>query len=125
MVIIGVYLKISGLPDEAILGQYFKYRFLGRFPFSQFFSVGDFGNVPCQMERLFSSSSKLAISLADQKTYMMAQEDYKMEIVILISVPIGWNGRSGEPSKIVHLFRKFPINLRVPFVFQPVIPEFW
>ena len=54
--------------------------------------VGNFGNVPCQKERLFSSLSKLTISLVDQKAY-----DNKMEMNILFK----WNGkfRSNQSEK--------------------------
>ena len=45
--------------------------------------VGNFGKFPCQTERLFSSHSKLASSLVDQETYVVAQEDKEMEMEIL------------------------------------------
>ena len=40
-----------------------------------------------------------------------------------IYVPAGWNGKWGIPQKVVRLFRKFPVELRVPFAFKPVEPE--
>lgn len=52
----------------------------------QTFSVGNSGNVSCQIERLFLSFIKLAILLVDQKTYVtvqMAQENEKVEMEFL------------------------------------------
>ena len=40
-----------------------------------------------------------------------------------VSVPVGCNEKSGAASKVVRLFRKFPLEPRVPFAFQPVEPE--
>ena len=73
----------------------------------------------------FSIRSTLAISLVDQKTYEMAQEDNKMETKILrkwtaISVLTGYNRKSGVLPKVVRLFQKIPFDLRVSFLFQPV-----
>ena len=57
---------------------------------------------------------------------MMAQEDNTIEMEILckwpkISVPNGWNGKSGEHQIGSPFFSaKFSCDPRVPFKFQPV-----
>ena len=88
------------------------------------FSVGNFGNFPYQMKILFPEIFNLAMSLGDQKTYVMAQEDNKIEMEILangtlIAIPTGWNSKSCP----FVLPGKFPFHQRVLFALQP-IPEF-
>ena len=41
----------------------------------------------------------------------------------VISVPTGWNGKSGVPPMVVCLFQKIPFDPRISFAFQPVEPE--
>ena len=70
-----------------------------------------------RVERLSSSHSKLAISLVDQKKYVMAQrsqEDSKMEMAILCKLNSKFRSnwlepKSGVPPKVVCLFRKISV----------------
>ena len=61
----------------------------------------------CSLPGALCFHSKLAISFLDQKRNVIVQEDSKMEMEI--SLPTGWNRRTGVPPKDVHLFRKFSI----------------
>ena len=68
------------------------------------------------MERLFSSRSKLAISLIDQETYVMVPEDNKLDMEILYK----WNGNWLEQKKwsTLKVFSFVPENVRLICVYH-------
>ena len=69
------------------------------------------------MERVFASSSKLNSCFKTQTCVMMRlwrkkTKKWKWQFCVngmVISVPTGWNGKTGVPPKVVCLFRKISV----------------
>lgn len=79
------------------------------------FSVGNFGNFPCQMAFVWNLESHWQI----KKTFVMSQEENKMKMEFcvngtVISTPTSWNGKSRKNSVW---------SARSAFVFQLVKPK--
>ena len=74
------------------------------------FAVGNFGNVSCQMERLFCCCSKLAKSLVDQNNVRNSKNTKwkrKKSANATVTSPLtGWKGKSGVLPKVIRLFQK-------------------
>ena len=66
------FFKLHTLTEHTVLFKYTMYALLCRRPFSQNFQLQISETFWGQIERLSSSRSKIAISLVDQKMYMVA-----------------------------------------------------
>lgn len=93
-----IYILTQNPPEKGLI------VFPRRFPFSQ--NVG--WKFSVSNGKAFFIHSKLTISLADQKTYMMKKEDNKMEMAILCKWTHGnfhsnrLDRKIGVPPKVVH-----------------------
>ena len=103
----------------------------GHLTVSQMFSVWNSRNFPCQKEKLSPcrhSHSNLvdhdgARSWCKHEQICEQMKGKFWANETLISVPFGWNGKSGVPLRLSICSRKFPFELCIPFAFQMVGPE--